>query len=176
MFFFSSRRRHTRSKRDWSSDVCSSDLNIYRVEKYLVKQLNQLFKPYGKVPAINQQLQRVDELFKTLHTQREKETNYRDKQLTLSSIKEDIAQLKNKREHLLHERTIVQKKKQALSALKAYDHYQQTLEQFPKHLPFPERGIDRLKMIKEKLLPLQSEQKILQESRKKNEQSYENIV
>src|SRR5699024_12213542 len=24
--FFSSRRRHTRSKRDWSSDVCSSDL------------------------------------------------------------------------------------------------------------------------------------------------------
>src|SRR5699024_11607912 len=26
LFFFSSRRRHTRSKRDWSSDVCSSDL------------------------------------------------------------------------------------------------------------------------------------------------------
>src|SRR5699024_11319068 len=25
-FFLSSRRRHTRSKRDWSSDVCSSDL------------------------------------------------------------------------------------------------------------------------------------------------------
>src|SRR5699024_11396924 len=25
-FLFSSRRRHTRSKRDWSSDVCSSDL------------------------------------------------------------------------------------------------------------------------------------------------------
>src|SRR5437868_9422215 len=25
-FFFSSRSRHTRSKRDWSSDVCSSDL------------------------------------------------------------------------------------------------------------------------------------------------------
>src|SRR6267378_5944466 len=24
-FFFSSRRRHTRSLRDWSSDVCSSD-------------------------------------------------------------------------------------------------------------------------------------------------------
>src|SRR5439155_16056757 len=31
-FFFSSRRRHTRWPRDWSSDVCSSDLDI-RVEK-----------------------------------------------------------------------------------------------------------------------------------------------
>src|SRR5699024_11397000 len=28
VFFFASRRRHTRSKRDWSSDVCSSDLTI----------------------------------------------------------------------------------------------------------------------------------------------------
>src|SRR2546421_6447557 len=27
-FFFSSRRRHTRSDRDWSSDVCSSDLDV----------------------------------------------------------------------------------------------------------------------------------------------------
>src|SRR5699024_11815249 len=39
-FFFSSRRRHTRSKRDWSSDVCSSDLfcrglpcKIYKIFK-----------------------------------------------------------------------------------------------------------------------------------------------
>src|SRR5207247_4135715 len=28
--FFSSRRRHTRSTRDWSSDVCSSDLSFIR--------------------------------------------------------------------------------------------------------------------------------------------------
>src|SRR6266536_4973248 len=27
IFFFSSRRRHTSSTRDWSSDVCSSDLD-----------------------------------------------------------------------------------------------------------------------------------------------------
>src|SRR5205809_3448482 len=29
-FFFSSRRRHTRCSRDWSSDVCSSDLGCRR--------------------------------------------------------------------------------------------------------------------------------------------------
>src|SRR2546422_9490455 len=28
LFFFSSRRRHTRCSRDWSSDVCSSDLDL----------------------------------------------------------------------------------------------------------------------------------------------------
>src|SRR5690348_17555520 len=29
-FFFSSRRRHTRWTGDWSSDVCSSDLVVFR--------------------------------------------------------------------------------------------------------------------------------------------------
>src|SRR2546421_136879 len=33
-FFFSSRRRHTRSDRDWSSDVCSSDLPSTTSEAY----------------------------------------------------------------------------------------------------------------------------------------------
>src|SRR5690625_7025855 len=32
-FFFSSRRRHTRWPRDWSSDVCSSDLIDADVER-----------------------------------------------------------------------------------------------------------------------------------------------
>src|SRR5882762_9105641 len=31
-FFFSSRRRHTRFKCDWSSDVCSSDLAVIVIE------------------------------------------------------------------------------------------------------------------------------------------------
>src|SRR5260370_15431785 len=31
-FFFSSRRRHTRFKCDWSSDVCSSDLGIISLD------------------------------------------------------------------------------------------------------------------------------------------------
>src|SRR5438105_6256146 len=33
LFFFSSRRRHTKSPRDWSSDVCSSDLAATQIAK-----------------------------------------------------------------------------------------------------------------------------------------------
>src|SRR2546429_3244271 len=35
-FFFSSRRRHTRCSRDWSSDVCSSDLEFLQQIRILV--------------------------------------------------------------------------------------------------------------------------------------------
>src|SRR6266542_6762786 len=40
IFFFSSRRRHTRCYRDWSSDVCSSDLSL-GVNGALGKALDQ---------------------------------------------------------------------------------------------------------------------------------------
>src|SRR6266511_4666267 len=39
-FFFSSRRRHTRFSRDWSLDVCSSDLLRRRVTSYWSKPLH----------------------------------------------------------------------------------------------------------------------------------------
>src|SRR6266511_5373515 len=37
-FFFSSRRRHTRFSRDWSSDVCSSDLDPDRITSAPVEE------------------------------------------------------------------------------------------------------------------------------------------
>src|SRR5690606_39938340 len=39
-FFFSSRRRHTRFSRDWSSDVCSSDLNNLRDPSHTTRPTN----------------------------------------------------------------------------------------------------------------------------------------
>src|SRR5699024_12071884 len=58
-FFFSSRRRHTRSKRDWSSDVCSSDLFInasllvpwYIVNKICCERI-VLLKKFKSLPKI----------------------------------------------------------------------------------------------------------------------------
>src|SRR5438132_7909474 len=44
LFFFSSRRRHTRSLCDWSSDVCSSDLKFARM--YLDRSV-ELFDKAG---------------------------------------------------------------------------------------------------------------------------------
>src|ERR1035437_2566255 len=47
-FFFSSRRRHTRYWRDWSSDVCSSDLRVSRSPIVIGDQNVKLTLPGGK--------------------------------------------------------------------------------------------------------------------------------
>src|SRR5699024_11746062 len=47
--FFSSRRRHTRSKRDWSSDVCSSDLITEAIPIAATSLLPLILMPLGHV-------------------------------------------------------------------------------------------------------------------------------
>src|SRR5690554_7370517 len=54
-FFFSSRRRHTRCGRDWSSDVCSSDLT-YRVRLFFN------FAPVPVLTELEQYLRKLDTL------------------------------------------------------------------------------------------------------------------
>src|SRR6267378_7906750 len=55
-FFFSSRRRHTRSLRDWSSDVCSSDLTFQLTRS----QLDSIY-----LSAINHQFFVLDSAYKS---------------------------------------------------------------------------------------------------------------
>src|SRR5207245_7228832 len=50
IFFFSSRRRHTRCYRDWSSDVCSSDL-LLRI--YLVGQRSRWRADVSEAAALS---------------------------------------------------------------------------------------------------------------------------
>src|SRR5436305_7237312 len=46
-FFFSSRRRHTRCGRDWSSDVCSSDLQTCRNGQVLLLDVAAQYANYN---------------------------------------------------------------------------------------------------------------------------------
>src|SRR5947207_11184215 len=59
-FFFSSRRRHTRSLCDWSSDVCSSDLKMRLA-------LARLLKTYGYDVA---PFESGDDFLKAVHSDR----------------------------------------------------------------------------------------------------------
>src|SRR5260370_25049791 len=50
IFFFSSRRRHTRFKCDWSSDVCSSDLAASRIAPAIISGNTMVVKPSEQSP------------------------------------------------------------------------------------------------------------------------------
>src|SRR5699024_11282840 len=64
-YILSSRRRHTRSKRDWSSDVCSSDLmeqmgdvNVYHESVVLLTRIGMR---WAGVTAPEEEIERIAE-------------------------------------------------------------------------------------------------------------------
>src|SRR5256884_8784326 len=60
-FFFSSRRRHTRCSRDWSSDVCSSDL-LLGSSHILFVEAAQSHRPQIHIPLASGHLLHPDPL------------------------------------------------------------------------------------------------------------------
>lgn len=149
--------------------------HIYRLEKQIDQRLGHLFKPNGKIPVINKRLHRLDERFRSLTQYKKTESSYRDKKIHITTIEHDIERLQSKRNELLSEQVLLNKQQHALSSIKEYEYYQEKVTSLPENIPFPEDGIDRLKRIKDKLLPLQSEWDVLAENSKRNKQTYEDI-
>src|SRR4030042_2208456 len=51
-FFFASRRRHTRCSRDWSSDVCSSDLDLSFADRKIFDRITWAINDRGRVGLV----------------------------------------------------------------------------------------------------------------------------
>ena len=93
-FFFSSRRRHTRSLCDWSSDVCSSDLAVQ--ELHLLQQLSFCAAETIKAPcgAFNYQNRAYgsvsEELKSGLHDVLDSEAEYLEELVRGSRLAEGV--------------------------------------------------------------------------------------
>src|SRR2546429_5398549 len=67
-FFFSSRRRHTRCSRDWSSDVCSSDLPARCEERFPAREISGILGHEGcPCPDCLQRYQKIAKVAHKIH-------------------------------------------------------------------------------------------------------------
>lgn len=143
---------------------------IYHVEKRLDQQMGELYKRTGRKPQINQQLTSIDELHTKLQNAKETEETYRELKDSQSSLSKKISvhqqRIRQKRNTLNR----IEKQQQALPYIQEYAEAKDKLAAFPEAMHFPEQGITRLERIKDTLLPLKSEQRILQENQHKYEQ------
>lgn len=141
--------------------------NIHSLEKQLDAEIGQLFKPYGKKPAINQQLESLHEMFTSLQIFKAEEATYRDKISEVTQWNEKMKQLQTdlrvEKSHLY----TIEKRLHAFPTLHDYHRYTAQLEGYPTEIPFPENGIKRLEKVKGKLLPLQSELSVLRNNEKR---------
>lgn len=135
--------------------------DIYAVEKRLDAKIGELFKPTGRKPRINQQLESLDDLYNQVQAFKSNEKKYREKKDKVAEINAEMTGLKDKiheeKKHIAESEKILQARPNLLKLTK----YVTQLNQYPPVIPFPEDGMKRWEMVKEKALPLESELAVL---------------
>lgn len=142
--------------------------NIADLERRLDYKIGELFKPTGKVPIINKQLDHLDTQFNKLTHFKNNEATYSKKQTELSDLKNNLKQVKSDL-HIEKERQLtLERMLNNILTINDYHTYHQQLNMYPSEITFPEEGLTRFNKIKEKLLPLKSEWSILKSSIEKS--------
>src|SRR5699024_4943166 len=129
----------------------------------------KLFKPTGKIPKINQQFDSLDDLFKDVVTYKNNEAAYQDKQEQLDKTHLEIKHLQKKLQETKETKQTIERLRHYLPMIHDYHMYMEQLKNYPSVIQFPEDGLERLNILKEKILPLQSQLSIL----KTNQSKYE---
>lgn len=141
---------------------------IYQVEKKLDDKLGALFKKTGRKPMINKQLKKVDEMYSEFLHSKEIEATYRDKKALKEKLEAEIRKKQFNINDLQKELYMNEKIQHVIPLLNEYHECKEKLTIFPKEIRFPENGVDRFQLLKNNIIPLQSEWTVL----KKNEQQY----
>ncbi|WP_079529321.1 ATP-binding protein [Halobacillus hunanensis] len=156
-----------------SVGLTGSDL-IYQTDKLLEKELDSRFKPKGKKPLLNQQLDSLDAADKQWLTSEREVGQYqqlldeqRELMMEREALEERIHQLRLKRSSF-------QQLKKVLPVVQEYHQLVWKLKESQRS-SFPENGTERMHQIQEKLLPLESEQQFVQAKLSEARQSQEDL-
>ncbi|WP_371069864.1 AAA family ATPase [Sediminibacillus sp. JSM 1682029] len=141
---------------------------IYTVEKQLENELDKRFKPQGKNPEINSQLNKLTSMQQEWNQLQEQEESYQQQKKTEAGLVGNIEMLQRDLENTKAARTKQGKLVQALPILYMLAGEQAKLEQLPEVSHFPENGLERYEYLQEQLLPLRSRLAVLES----NERDY----
>lgn len=135
---------------------------IHQIEKQLDKRLGELFKPYGKNPEINKQLQTVQRLADELAAIRKEEATYFAKTTEAETLEDRLHNLQETQVALEKRSNELAKKAGALPIIEKYQHLLEKRRSFQEIYEFPANGLERLENVKETLRPLESEYNVLE--------------
>ena len=153
-------------KKEQLSDVLFSvgltgSTSIYEAEKALDTKIGELFKKQGRKPVINEQINNIKSSHMLLRDTQKKELVYENQQLALENFTKEKQQLISDETDIQAELLQVKKIQTMLPQLQQYHQSEHQLQELPHQITFPEKGLERLNIWKEKVLPLTSELHVL---------------
>ncbi|QTM98610.1 AAA family ATPase [Sediminibacillus dalangtanensis] len=141
---------------------------IYSIEKQLENELDKRFKPHGKNPEINSQLNKLASMQQEWIQLQEQEESYQQQKKAETELVSYLEMIQRDLEDAKAVRTKQEKLVQALPILYMLAEEEGKWTQLPETDHFPENGLERYEYLQEQLLPLRSRLAVLES----NEREY----
>jgi uncharacterized protein YhaN len=119
------------------------------VQQHIQKQMEQLFKPQGRKPLLNQQLLRLKEKEKEVKEGKKKNASYESRVTEKQSLEQCLVEEKRKKDHLQSKLQKAEKVVQYLPMIKEKFSLEKKLESL-KAFKFPIDGMNRMNELLEK--------------------------
>ncbi len=136
--------------------------HLSALEKKMEKEAGELFKKTGKVPVINQKIEQLKQLERTIKQEQVKIQTFEDKLQQLQAFEQKLEQLYLTQQLQQQQWQQLTVKKQALPLIKQQQMLQQALAN-EQHIQFPAEGIRRYEQVKDRLLHERQQLKQLKE-------------
>ncbi|MFJ7733476.1 AAA family ATPase [Lysinibacillus sp. NPDC097231] len=121
------------------------------IEKKLDKDASELFKKSGKVPFINQKLEHLKKLERTIKQEQGNIQTFEDKLLQLQQLEQRLEELYSQQKAQQQNWQQLTILKQAMPIMKQQNALKHTLKNY-EHVQFPPEGIRRYEQLKDRLL------------------------
>ncbi|QAS57364.1 hypothetical protein C7B90_20285 [Lysinibacillus fusiformis] len=125
--------------------------HLSALEKKMDKEANELFKKTGKVPVINQKIEQLKQLERTIRLEQGKIQTFEDKLQQLQLLEQNLEKLYATQKKQQQQWQYLTVQKQALPLIKQQQMLQQALGD-DQYVQFPAEGVRRYEQAKDRLL------------------------
>ncbi|WP_312507309.1 AAA family ATPase [Lysinibacillus sp.] len=125
--------------------------HLSTLEKKMDKEANELFRKTGKVPVINQKIEHLKQLERTIKQEQGKIQTFEDKLKQLQLLEQNLERLYETQKMQQQQWQQLTIQKQALPLMKQQQALQQTLANY-QDIQFPPEGIRRYEQLKDRLM------------------------
>ncbi|UFU00475.1 AAA family ATPase [Radiobacillus kanasensis] len=136
---------------------------IYTTEKRLEQYASELFKPQGRNPKINRQVERLEEVSNEIVSIQNEQEKYIQAKEEQQRLQEKLQRLQKEQIEAQERQAYISKKLEIHPQMVDYHVTATELERLRQEgvNHFPTNGVERYQQLKEKLLPIQSEIRVL---------------
>lgn len=136
---------------------------IYWTEKWINQQADELFKPQGKKPKINQLLESISKQAQVVTEMTEEANQYQQKQHEKRHLEKELEAWQEQQRSLQQQLQFTKQQIHQYDTIQAFQSVQEEINAYPISMIFPTNGLARYDNLKNAMYPIKSEWRLVKQ-------------